>query len=322
MSSPKILVTGGTGFIGRYVVDRLRSQGIEPVVTTSSEPDAVANGSAALDLTDAKSTDRVISSIKPDIVLHLGGVTGAGTTAGLCDQVNFVGTVNLLQAVEKAGISRIVLLGTAAEYGDQKAPFREDMPARPVSPYAVSKAKANLYALELYAKAGLPVTILRVFSAYGYGQPRKMFLSQVITSALLGLRFNMSDGVQRRDLVFVEDVADAILAAMTDRRAVGRIINIAGGRAIALRDLATKVWDTCRADPKLLEIGTRDKASDDAFDTEADITLAAELLEWRPQTPFIADARPGHPLFEMIDRMRGDLDVQDAAVSVSGLPAQ
>lgn len=308
----RILVTGGTGFIGSYVVAQLREQGIEPVTPTLAD----------LDLTDARMTDSVISSIRPEIVLHLGGVTGAGTTAERCNEVNFIGTVNLVQALERTGVSRVVLLGTAAEYGTQKTPFREDMPARPVSPYAVSKARANEFALERHTKAGFPVTILRVFTAYGYGQPGKMFLSQLLRSALLGQRFNMSDGLQRRDLVFVGDVANAIVLAATAAKSLGVVINIAGGRAITLKALATKLWDICGADPELLRLGEREKTGDDALDTEADITRAADLLGWRPEAPFIGDAGPGHPLYQMIDRMRDDLKAHDVSASASGLRAQ
>ena len=159
-----------------------------------------------------------------------------------------------------------------------------------------------------------------MFTAYGPGQPQKMFLSQVISHAVSGERFRMSDGRQKRDFVFVGDVVDAILTASEAETAVGRSINIAGGRGIGLAELARKIWKTCDADPELLEIGAIDKNSDDAFHTEADISLASELLGWAPATPFIGDAAVGHPLFGMIERAHaaniGDLSV------VANSPAQ
>ncbi len=310
MSPPRILVTGGTGFIGRYVVERLRSEGVAPIVTNSAESN---DNSHVLDLTDEGSVRSLIGSVNPDIVLHLAGVTGASTSAERCNQVNYFGTVNLLEALATSNVSRVVLIGSAAEYGAQSTPFREDMALEPVSPYAISKAKANEYALEQHAKGGLPVTILRVFTAYGHGQPSRMFLSQVISHALSGTTFEMSNGLQRRDFVHVTDVADAILPAGTVEAAVGRVINIANGRSIALRDLALKVWNICAADPERLRIGSIEKSSDDAIDTEADISLAAELLDWRPATPFIGDASDGHPLFQMIDRMADELRSAAAA---------
>jgi nucleoside-diphosphate-sugar epimerase len=304
MSSPKILVTGGTGFIGRYVVGRLSSDGLKPILTTSGE--TATDGTYTLDLTDERSAESLVHKVKPDIVLHLGGVTGATTDAELCHAVNYLGTVNLLNAIRNTNISRIVLIGTAAEYGQQSTPFREDMAPKPVSPYAQSKARANEYALEMHGKMGLPVTILRVFTAYGYGQPQKMFLSQLIAHALASERFTMSDGRQKRDFVHVDDVARSVVLAMQTDKAVGRVINIGSGRAIKLRDLAYRVWETCRAEPGQLQIGIRERTGDDSFDTEADISLAAELLDWHPEMPFIAE--PHNPaLIGMIEKMRDEI---------------
>jgi nucleoside-diphosphate-sugar epimerase len=319
MPSPKILVTGGTGFIGRYAVERLRTNGVEPLVTSS----VAARSIQALDLRDEKAARALIESYRPEIVLHLAGVTGASTDAGLCHSVNYVGTVNLLNALAETEVSRGVLIGTAAEYGEQQPPFREDMPPRPVSPYAVSKARATEYALDAYARTGLPVTVLRVFTAYGYGQPGKMFLSQLMSHALDGTRaFKMSDGLQKRDLVYVEDVVDAIIAASTCGPASGRVINIGSGRAIALRDLAVKIWSMCGAEPNLLRTASIEKTADDAFDTEADISLAARLLGWRPATPYIGDARDGHPIFVMIEKMRADIARRHDKGSGAGISIQ
>jgi nucleoside-diphosphate-sugar epimerase len=319
MSSPRILVTGGTGFIGRYVAERLRAKGLEPIITTA--PAQPTEGAHSLDLRDEKATRSVVTTAKPDIVVHLAGVTGATMDSALCNAVNYIGTVNLLNALERNGISRVILLGTAAEYGPQQTPFGEDMPLMPGSAYARSKARANEYALDMHAKSGFPVTVLRVFTAYGHGQPEKMFLSQLIGHAVSQQSFEMSDGTQKRDFVFAGDVADAILMASEAPGALGHTINIAGGRGIALKDIARKVWDACGADPILLKVGALDKSSDDAFDTEADISQAAQLLRWTPATPFIGDAAPGHPLYKMIERARAGFEGDGSVVS-TGRSAQ
>ena len=114
----------------------------------------------------------------------------------------------------------------------------------------------------------------------------------------------MSDGSQRRDLVFVDDVADAIIAAMNSDAAVGRIINIAGGRGIELRTIAERAWELTGADQANLKIGARPNAIDDGFDTEADISLAGELLGWRPTVGILdKGGRPG-TLEDLVIRMR------------------
>ncbi len=308
MSNPantRILVTGGTGFIGRYVVDLLLADGFDPLVTTINSS---KSNHVNIDLTSVEQVNDLVQNYKPQIVLHLAGVTGnTDPTGKIYDEVNFKGTANLLQSLEKTGVSRVIMIGTAAEYGNQPTPFREDMPAKPVSHYAVSKAKANQFALDMYAATGFPITTLRVYTAYGYGQPNKMFLSQLITHGLLNRHFKMSDGLQKRDFVYIEDVAAAIKAAMTGENAVGRVINIAGGKGVALRDVALKVWEICDGNYHLLELGAIPKIGDDNFDTEADISLAAQILDWRPGPGILSEADDFSRLRTTINKMKNDI---------------
>ncbi len=317
MSNPantRILVTGGTGFIGRYVVDLFLADGFDPLITTfnGTRPKAELlppnTDIVDIDLTNVEQVNDLVQNYKPQIVLHLAGVTGnIDPTGKIYDEVNFKGTVNLLQALKNIAVSRVIMLGTAAEYGGQPTPFREDMPARPVSHYAISKAKANQYALNMHAANGFPVTILRVFTAYGYSQPDNMFLPQLVTHGILNKHFKMSDGLQKRDFVFIEDVAAAIKASMTAENAVGRIINIADGQGSALRDVARKVWEICGADEELLHIGAHEKSGDDIFDTEADISLAAEILNWRPGPGILSERDDFSRLKTTILKMKNKL---------------
>lgn len=305
----RILVTGGTGFIGGYVTRRLISDGYHPLITArrSSPGDEAGQGFdlIELDITDCAATRSVIASFAPQAVIHLAGATGHGEDGGeRCDEVNFRATAALLHALEETGVSSVVMLGSAAEYGNQPIPFKESLPARPVSPYGLSKARATQYALEMFASHNFPVTVLRPFTVYGARQPANRFLSQLITHGLLDRSFNMSDGSQKRDLVHADDLADAIIRAMAIPEAHGSVINIGTGQAVALRDLAQAVWRVCDADPANLHIGTLPKSGDDSFDTEADISLAAELLDWRPTLPLLEKTDDLGSLRRLIAEMR------------------
>jgi len=316
MPLDRILVTGGTGFLGRYVLKRLVAEGHRPLSTTFKETEEPLDAAFAdavdlveVDLTDLGQTLELIASHRPAIVIHLAGTTGHNDPTGeRCRLINYEATVNLLDALSASDLNRVVLIGTAAEYGDQPIPFDESMPSRPLSPYGTSKALANDHAMKMHAASGLQVTILRVFTAFGYGQPHKMFLSQLITHGLLNKRFMMSDGEQKRDLVFIEDVAAAILASLTAEKAVGRTINIGSGNGVPLRDVANAVWNACGADKELLEIGALEKTGDAAYDTEADISLAREVLDWSPTVGILHGTAPSTALLETIARMKFDLD--------------
>lgn len=310
MSDPantRILVTGGSGFIGRYVVDLLTADGHSPLVTTFDQKKPEGD-IAYVDLTLSEQVTDLVQNYRPQVVIHLAGVTGkSDPTGNIYEEVNFRGTVNLLNALEKTGVERVILLGTASEYGNQPIPFREDMPVKPLSHYAVSKANANQFGLDMHTANGFPVTILRVFTAYGHGQPAKMFLSQIITHGLLNKHFKMSDGLQKRDFVFIEDVVSAVRSAITAEKSLGRVVNIAGGKGIRLRDVARKVWEICGADDELLDIGSLPKAGDDIFDTEADISLAAEILNWLPGSGILNETDNFSRLTATINKMRATL---------------
>lgn len=286
----RILITGGSGFIGRALVKTLISGGSRPLVLDRNAPEQENYGDlgiARVDLLDRPAVGILIDNFRPDLVFHLAGVNVRDDPTGSRnDETNFHSTASMLEQLSAAGTRKVVMMGTAAEYGDNPTPFREDMEPRPISHYARSKAKATAFALGLSARTGLDVTVLRTFTAYGPGQPANMFLSQLVRHALLNKRFNMSDGTQRRDFVYIDDVVNALMAASVSATTAARTINIGTGRAIKLREAAKLVWNTCRADSANLAFGSKEKVGDDKCDTLADITLASELLGWRPTISF------------------------------------
>ena len=313
MSHPvfeRILVTGGTGFIGRHMVRRLLSDGHRPLVSVSNGENSVqilpaGIDTVELDVTDAAQVQRLVNSYRPSFVIHLAGTTGHNDPNGeKCRSMNLEATITLVDALCETDLKRLVLIGSAAEYGNQPVPFREDMQLLPSSHYGRSKAEANLYALGKWSTTGFPVTVLRVFTAFGIGQPQKMFLSQLISNAVSNTPFEMSDGLQKRDFVYIDDVVDAIVRSLDTEAAIGKSINIGSGHGIRLRDLARAVWAACGSDPDVLRIGARPKSGDEAFDTEADIQLAEQILAWKPGAQIVGDNKPGSVLSKVISGMK------------------
>lgn len=290
LSFEKILVTGGTGFLGWHTVENLVAQGIKPIVLTRNLQ-TVYDGKrerafdlVKIDLLDTDSLKTFLEQLRPSIIVHLAGTVqkNANRSKDL-ERSNFEATSNLLKLARVVKVKRIIITGTADEYGFQPCPQTEKMVPSPVSDYAVSKNKSVNFALSLYEKCGLPVVILRPFTIYGIGQSSKMFVSQAIGCAVKNMQFEMSNGVQKRDLLFVTDFANAIIKTLTAENIEGEVFNVGSGRAIALREVAEKIWKIAGADNKLLKIGARFTNDDELHDTEADITKIKRILDWQPK---------------------------------------
>ena len=249
-----VVVTGAAGFLGDHLVRTLLAWGVRPMLTEhrhTAAPwaeDAVRR--APLDLTCPQDVRSFMQKMRPAILFHLAGTRGRGETnpAAACDAVNFRATATLLEAAQRAGVGRVVLVGSAEEYGLQTGPLSEDRPSLPVTPYGVSKAAASRLALKLFAQRGLPVVIVRPFTVYGPGQPIDMFLRQGVAAAVRGKPFAMSLGTQQRDLVFVADMIRGLMAAAAIQGIEGRIFNIASGTPSRLVDVARRSLGTCRRD--------------------------------------------------------------------------
>ncbi len=263
----KVAVTGATGFIGSHLVRALLSVGCSPVLLTRSR----------LDLTDTDSVREVLMKEKPVTLFHLAGTRSRSESD--CDEINFHATARLMEAALRAGVRRVVITGSAEEYGNQQGPLSESLPPQPASPYGISKARATSHALRMHAEEGLPVVVVRPFSVYGPGQPSSMFVAEAIHSAVRNEPFKMSRGEQKRDLIFVEDVTRGLIAAACARGTEGKVINLGTGSAHRLRDVAERIWEMAGARSPLL-VGARAAGPEELSDTWADTTLARRLLDW------------------------------------------
>ncbi len=286
INQTNILITGGTGFLGRNLIRDLTLRNINATVLTR-DGNTVDFGSGKsgvnlirCDLLDIQTTRKIIERLEPRTIIHLAGST---FQADVLEKINYEATVRLIDTASAVGVGRFIMIGTADEYGFQISPQRETMAAMPVSAYAVSKNKAVEYALERHRSDAFPVVVLRPFTIYGIGQPPKMFISQAVRCAVEGLPFEMSEGLQKRDALFVTDFVNAIIKTLTVENIEGEIFNVGSGSSVKLRDLAKKIWRIVGADEKLLKIGARPTNNNELHNTEADITKISEILGWKPQ---------------------------------------
>ena len=253
----KALVTGGAGFIGSHIVDRLINDGHEVVVLddfstghrsnlTEHERLTIVEG----DISNADTVNECMQGI--DWVFHKAAVASVPKTVNDpvgSSLVNYHGTLNLLEAARNNKVKRFVFASSAALYGDEPTlPKVETMCPVTLSPYAVDKL-ASEYACGMYTKLyGLETVCLRYFNVYGPKQDPSSPYSGVISIFTDKLKKKemptiFGDGEQTRDFVFVSDVVEANMKAVTTEGCEGQYFNIATGNKITLNNLLKTLSD-------------------------------------------------------------------------------
>jgi len=246
------LVTGGAGFIGSHLVDALIGRGARVTVIDNLSTGRMENLQAAgpdLDFHEGDIRDgALLKNLMPgvDVVFHQAAVVSVPLSVAQplsSAEVNEMGTLTVLETARQAGCRRVVLASSSAVYGDDpQLPKREDMPLRPLSPYAVQKMVGEYYAGLYGTLYGLETACLRYFNVFGPRQDPSSPYSGVISifmdrAATGQAPVIFGDGEQTRDFVYVQDVVAANLKAATEEAAAGRVFNIGTGRTITVNRL-------------------------------------------------------------------------------------
>ena len=250
----RVLVTGGTGFIGSHLVDELMSRDFDVVVLDDLSSGKRDNLSQHLgepgfclvegDVRNSADVRKALDGV--DVVFHLAAIVSVDFSVKnplLVNEVNVDGTLNVLRESLKAGVKRFVYASSCAVYGDPvRLPIDEEHLTRPMSPYAVTKLAGEHYCRVFYEVYALETVCLRFFNVYGPRQVTGPY-SGVIVKFIDRLKRGeepiiYGNGEQTRDFVFVEDVVDACLRAMRRKNCVGEVINVGTGIETSINKLA------------------------------------------------------------------------------------
>ena len=299
----RTIVTGGAGFIGSHLVDRLLADGAEVIVVDNFDPFYAraikeSNLTAALrnprcrlielDIRDAAGVMAMVNQFRPDAIVHLAaraGVRPSIEDPALYADVNVLGTVHWLEAASRLEPRpRFVYASSSSVYGDRPdAPFREtDSVDLPISPYAATKKACELLAFTFHHLHGLSVTGLRFFTAYG---PRNR--PDLAVAKFTGLIDRgepvpiFGDGMSRRDYTFVSDIVDGIVRAV-DRCTNHHLYNLGNSNPIVLTDLVSAIGSALGKTPIIQHLHEQ---PGDVRQTCADISRAANDLGYVPKTP-------------------------------------
>ncbi|UCE87976.1 MAG: SDR family oxidoreductase, partial [Deltaproteobacteria bacterium] len=252
----RALVTGGAGFIGSHLVDRLVAEGCAVRVLddlSSGREENLARSADRIelyrgDLCDEPLLARALEDV--ELVFHQAAIPSVPRSVAeplRTHAVNADGTLLLLETARRAGVRRVVFAASSSAYGESEAlPKVESMPASPLSPYALQKYTGEVYC-RLYATLyGLETVSLRYFNVFGPRQNPESEYAAVIPRFICAyLRGEaprvFGDGEQTRDFTYVSDAVEANLLAARAPRADGAVVNVAGGRQTSVNDLAYEI---------------------------------------------------------------------------------
>lgn len=281
LAGKRVLVTGGRGFIGDHLLDRLAQVGACVYAVSRGRqrrtPSVIRWYQA--NMADLPTTRTVLEAVKPHVIYHLAGhVDGTRSTDAIVPtfQCNLMSTVNLLTAAQAIGCERFVLPGSLEE------PSSDGAEVVPSSPYAVTKWASSAYARMFHALYQLPVVILRIFMVYGPGQRAvQKLIPYAIRSVLKGDVPTFSSGRRPIDWIYIDDVVEALLASAVADNLEGKTIDIGSGRVETVRTVVEKLVELTGSDIVPLFRTRSDRQLEQV--RQADITAAEELMGWTPK---------------------------------------
>ena len=293
----KILVTGGAGFIGSHIVDRLLQEGLAVRVldnlSTGEKKNLVQHQNNKLFQFiegDIRNIDTVKNAVEGvDAVIHeaaLVSVTRSIEDPIISNEINVTGTVNLLKASIGAQVKRFILASSCAVYGDAEIlPNHENLAPKPLSPYAADKLAAETYIRIFHKVYGLETISLRYFNVYGSRQKGGPY-SGVISIYVNSFNENKppkiyGDGTQTRDFVNIKDVVEANIKALTKPKATGEVFNICTSEATTINKLAETIQKIMNK-PELKPLHAKPRPGD-IMHSYGDITKAKTELEYKPR---------------------------------------
>ncbi|WP_432799107.1 NAD-dependent epimerase/dehydratase family protein [Poriferisphaera sp. WC338] len=300
----KAVVTGGAGFIGSHIAEALIDLGATVVIIDDLSGGETINFECFKDKADDRLTfiqDTILNTdmLKDaftgvDYVFHqaaLGSVPRSVEQPVLYNQVNTTGTQNVLAAATEAGVTRVMFAASSSAYGDSETlPKIENMPVNAMSPYAANKIACEAL-MSAYAKCyDIDTASLRYFNIFGPRQNANSAYAAVIAAFAKALSADkhpqiFGDGEQSRDFTFIDNVVHAnLLAARSDKKLNGNVINIACGDRITVNQLAAKmaeIYGKNQLTPEHLE-----ERAGDVKHSLADLTKTKDLIDYEPQITF------------------------------------
>jgi len=297
--SETYVVTGGAGFIGSHIAERLLKDGqqvriVDNFSTGKRQNIAHLNGDLdvhEISITDLDALHKAFAGA--DYVLHQAALPSVPRSIDdplTTHEYNVTGTLNVLIAARDAGVKRVVYAASSSAYGDVEGEYKvESMPPRPLSPYGISKLTGEYYCQVFTGVYGLETVALRYFNVFGPRQDETSQYSAVIPLFISAMLRGQpptiyGDGTQSRDFTYIDNVVHGNLLALRAPRAAGQVMNLATGGRFSLLDLVDAINELLGTQIAPQHAAPR---SGDIKHSRADIARARDLLGFEPVVTFL-----------------------------------
>ncbi|MGI8996459.1 MAG: GDP-mannose 4,6-dehydratase [Pyrinomonadaceae bacterium] len=294
MRKRRMLVTGGSGFIGSHLVHRLLREGAEVGITVRYR-DVIKNERLRdcwddLCVFEADVRNRgaleIVRRFAPELVFHLAAYNHVGQSFAQveeCFDVNAKGTANILDVCGD-GAAKFIYVSTSEVYGHQTTvPFDETMNPEPISPYAITKYAGELYCRMKQRIGGdTSIIILRPFNTFGPYQSAKAVIPELIINCLRGNPLRTTTGEQTREFNYVGNIVEGLVRAANHPERIDGVMNLAAGEEVLIRDLVSKIAALTNTQSQI-ETGALPYRPNEIFRMYADGSRARRALGWQPQ---------------------------------------
>lgn len=298
-NSQKILITGGLGFLGVNLTEKLLQMNKKPYLL-DFYPDSVFKDNPYIpfelnkvfyykvDLREKSKVIEIFKEINPDVIVHAAALTVLKRdyqTAMDTLDINVKTTINVLEAIKEVGTPKLIFLSTSDIYGELQPPFKEDQLCFPASPYSISKLTGEHYCIMYSNINKIPLIILRIFNIFGKYQKGNRLIPYIIKEILENKSVELTPGEQKREFNYIENIVDAILVSMEIKGFVRDIFNIGSGESLKIKDVALEISEILNK-KDLIHLGAIPYRENEIWDMYCDNSHALEKLGWKPRISF------------------------------------
>ena len=290
--SKKILITGGSGFIGSHLARKLVKLGHKVAITTKYK--SIIDNVRIIDIwskvkvieTDLRNLDSFnnLKKLKPDIVFHLAAYNHVGDSFLHVNETissNLLSTTNLLDHGPK--FKKFIHIGSSEIYGLQsRIPFNVDETPHPMSPYAIGKYSSELYSILKSRQTGNKIICIRPFNTFGPYQSEKAIIPEIIIKCLLGKDIVTTPGEQTREFNYVDNIIEGLLIISVKIKSFSKPINLGSNSPIKIKSLVRKIHKISNSKSKL-KIGKKSYRPNEIWKMQAQNDFVLKKIKWKPK---------------------------------------